>query len=154
MRRVNHSPGRGHGAALGLLGLVGLLAAAPASGYERIQTHGRRVWIGPGDVMTLTDPDRDRVAVLDASGERPRKLGEFGEQGRLPGELLGPHGAVVTPSGELVVADSFNHRIQSFDAGAVREGLRPALLGLTVLLFAGTACAWALPRPVAVAEAR
>ena len=124
MACVNQSPGRGAALAAGL---VGLLAASPAVGYERIHTHGRRVWIGPGDVMTLTDPQRDRVALFDAGGERPRKLGEFGEQGNDPWQLLGPHGAVVTAAGELVVADSFNHRVQSFDAGAVREGLRPAL---------------------------
>ena len=125
MPRVNGRFGRPGAAALGL---AWLLAAADSVGYERIQTHGRRVWIGPGDVMTLTDPERDRVALLDASGDRPRKLGEFGEQGTDPWQLLGPHGAVVTAAGELVVADSFNHRVQSFDAAALRAGLRPALL--------------------------
>jgi hypothetical protein len=110
------------------LGLAGLLAAADSVGYERLQTYGRRVWIGPGDVMTLTDPVRDRIALFDASGDRPRKLGEFGEQGNDPWQVLGPHGAVVTAAGELLVADSFNHRIQSYEAAALRAGLRPALL--------------------------
>ena len=124
MVRVNGRPGRTGRAALGV---AGLLAAANAVGYERLQTQGRRVWIGPGDVMTLTDPGRDRVALFDVSADRPRKLGEFGEQGNDPWQLLGPHGAVVTAAGELVVADTFNHRIQAFEAAALRAGLRPAL---------------------------
>jgi DNA-binding beta-propeller fold protein YncE len=124
MARVNRRFGR---RGIATLGAVFALAASDSRGYERIQTDGRRVWIG-SDVMTLTDSERDRVALFDASGERPRKLGEFGEQGRDPWQLFAPHGAIVTASGELVVADSFNHRIQSFDAGAVRAGLRPALL--------------------------
>src|SRR6185295_18940306 len=124
MAGVNRRLGRRTWAALGL---VGLLGTAVAAGYERIQTHGRRVWIGPGDVMALTEPMRDRISLFDASGDTPRKLGEFGEQGRDAGQLLGPHGAVVTADGQLVVADSFNHRVQSFDAAPVRAGLRPAL---------------------------
>jgi len=122
--------GRGRGSALTAWALAAGLAfhASPSGGYERIQTHGRRIWIGPGDLLTLTDPERDRVAVYDVSSERPRKLGEFGEQGSDPWQLLGPHGAVLTGAGELVVADSFNHRVQAFDAAALRAGMRPALL--------------------------
>ena len=125
MAGVNRRFGRRSGAALGLAWLLG---ATVAAGYERIQTHGRRVWIGPGDVMALTEPERDRIALFDASGDGPRKLGEFGEQGRDPWQLFAPHGAVVTAAGQLVVADSFNHRVQSFDAAPLRAGRRPPLL--------------------------
>lgn len=107
--------------------LAGQIAVPRARAYETIQTQGRRLWIKQSTQrLVVTDPTRDRVAVYDVSGERPRKLGEFGEQGLDPGQFMGPHGAVLV-RGELVVADTFNHRVQSFDAAPLLAGLRPRL---------------------------
>src|SRR5437773_2004865 len=136
MSRVNRRFGPRAGTALGL---AWLLAAADAAGYERIQTHGRRVWIGPGDVMALTDPERDRVALFDASGERPRsdrvyvadtrghRVVEFdaggrstglvlGRPGTAPGELGWPCGLAFDADGRtLYVAEEWNARVSAFD---------------------------------------
>jgi hypothetical protein len=109
--------------------LLALLIASPgAEAVERIHTFGRRLSVSADQTLVVTDAKLDRVALYDVSGERPRKLGEFGEQGDLPGLLMGPHGAVILGADELVVADTFNHRLQSFRLAALRAGKRPALV--------------------------
>jgi hypothetical protein len=110
--------------------VAALLAAccAPAEAFERLQTQGRRLGLGAQQVLALTDPVRERVQLYDVSAAEPRKLGEFGEQGVEPGQWMGVHGALLLATGELVVADTYNHRVQSFDGEALRRGLRPRLL--------------------------
>lgn len=105
-----------------------LVAALPVVAFERLQTHGRRLGLGARQVLALTDPVAERVQLYDVSGVQPRKLGEFGEQGVEPGQWMGVHGALLLASGELVVADTFNHRVLSFDGEAATRGLGPRLL--------------------------
>ena len=79
------------------LALVIALAAgvAPATAWEALRTNGRRLHAS-GNLLLVTAPERERVALYDVGGERPRKLGEFGgDQGTLPGSFMGPHGAIV-----------------------------------------------------------
>lgn len=103
------------------------LATPALPAYELLKTAGRRLELR-GELLVVTAPERERVALYDVSGELPRKLSEFGgEQGLEPGLFMGPHGALLLPPAELVVADTFNHRLQGFDLAAVRAGLRPAL---------------------------
>jgi hypothetical protein len=92
------------------------LAAAPNV------TNGRRLSMGPGHLLVLTDPDLHRVVLYDVSGERPRKRVAFGERGSSPGRLESPHGAAVTARGSLLVADTFNHRVQDFDLTGALHG--------------------------------
>jgi DNA-binding beta-propeller fold protein YncE len=110
-----------------LLPLFGLAALAPQAGAA-LHTFGRRLAVGPGDVLVLTDPDRDRVAVFDVAGDAPRKLAEFGTRGERPGRLRAPHGAAIDTRGSLVVVDSFNHRLQSYDLKPLLDGRGPRLV--------------------------
>lgn len=98
-----------HAAVFLLLAVPSPLPAGQAA------TNGRRLNIGPGQLLVLTDPDLDRVVLYDVSGDRPRKRVAFGERGIKPGQLESPHGASITARGDLLVADTFNHRVQAFD---------------------------------------
>lgn len=117
----------GHPAQCSILAVL-VAFGGSAHAFERLQAHGRRLHVGANQVLALTDPVAERVRFYDVSGAEPRKLGEFGEQGGDPGQLMGVHGALLLTSGELVVADTFNHRVQSFEGGALQKGLRPPLL--------------------------
>ena len=89
-----HRVKAGGSVALVLLPLAGLLALALPAG-SALHTFGRRLAVGKGDLLLLTDADRDRVAVYDVSGDAPRKRAEFGSRGIRPGRLRAPHGAIV-----------------------------------------------------------
>lgn len=104
------------------------LAAAAASAGPHSTTNGRRLAIGPGNLLVLTDPRLDRVILYDVSGERPRKRVAFGVPGIRLGQLDSPHGAAVSARGDLLVADTLNHRIQDYDLTAVLYGWPPRLL--------------------------
>jgi DNA-binding beta-propeller fold protein YncE len=110
-----------------LLFVLVIGASGSAHSAEIIQTLGRRVTIS-GNLMALTEPDLNRVALYDISGARPRKIGAFGRVGFRPGELHGPHGATLDSRGRLYVADTFNHRIQVFDVAGLAEGRAPRLV--------------------------
>ena len=90
---------------------MGAAAPVPAAAAEVIQTLGRRVTI-TGNLLALTEPDLDRIALYDVSGARPRKIGAFGRTGFRPGELHGPHGASLDARGRVYVADTFSHTIR------------------------------------------
>jgi NHL repeat len=108
--------------------LLAFLPARQAAAGSTVQNHGRRLSVGPGDFLVLTDPDLDRVVVYDLAGDRPRKRVAFGEPGQKPGQLASPHGAAISPRGDLFVADTFNHRVQAFDLSATLEGWPGRLL--------------------------
>ena len=65
-----------------------------------------------GFLTTIEYGDRVRVQRFDAEGKFVHSWGQMGES---PGELRRPQGLCLSPSGEIVVADSVNHRIQIFD---------------------------------------
>jgi sugar lactone lactonase YvrE len=109
-------------AVLSLLTAAGPAPAGPAG------SNGRRLSVGPGHLLVLTDPDLDRIVLYDVRGDRPRKLVAFGERGLKPGQLQSPHGAAITARGDLLVADTFNHRIQSFDLTGALAGWPGRLL--------------------------
>ena len=91
-------------------------------------TNGRRLSVGPGQLLVLTDPGLDRIVLYDVSGDRPRKLVAFGERGSKPGQLESPHGAAITARGDLLVADTLNHRVQAFDLTGALGGWPGRLL--------------------------
>src|SRR5262245_25604585 len=70
-----------HAAACLLLSGVTPLLAGQAT------SNGRRLSIGAGQLLVLTDPDLARIVIYDLKGETPRKLVAFGEQGIKPGQL-------------------------------------------------------------------
>ena len=102
--------------ALLLVLVAASLAARPAAAAATVLNHGRRLAVGPGNLLVLTDPDLDRVVVYDIAGERPRKRVAFGEPGQKPGQLASPHGAALSARGDLFVADTLQ---------PPRPGLRP-----------------------------
>jgi sugar lactone lactonase YvrE len=93
-------------------GLVLVLAGDPGQGSESIRTLGRRLSCS-GDTLVLTEPDLNRIVLYDVSGPQPRKRLAFGDPGIKPGQLTGPHGALLEGS-DVFVADTFNHRVQVF----------------------------------------
>jgi sugar lactone lactonase YvrE len=108
--------------------LAATLAARPAAAAATVLNHGRRLAVGPGNFLLLTDADLDRVAVYDIAGDRPRLRVVFGEPGPKPGQLASPHGAALSARGDLYVADTFNHRVQAFDFSATIDGWPGRLL--------------------------
>jgi sugar lactone lactonase YvrE len=110
------------------LGLLAVLASRPAAAGSTVLDDGRRLAVGAGSFLILTDPDLDRVVVYDVAGDRPRKRVAFGELGRKPGQLDAPHGAAISARGDLFVADTSNHRVQAFDLSATLEGWPGRLL--------------------------
>jgi len=68
------------------------------------------------------DDDRHRIIVCDASNHRVQVLSsidgsflfEFGSQGNQPCQLNDPRGLCIDNQGRIIVADSNNHRLQSF----------------------------------------
>jgi sugar lactone lactonase YvrE len=116
------------GVKAGLPLLFVCLAAAAPDGSASPRHFGRRLAIGPGNVLVLTDGERDKVALFDVSGARPLLRAEFGVSGVRAGQFRGPHGAAFAPNGSLVIADSLNHRLESFDLAALLAGRGPRLM--------------------------
>jgi len=68
------------------------------------------------------DHDRHRIIVTDTSNSRVQVLSlidgsflfQFGAWGTRPGQLNRPHGLCIDNQGRIIVADTSNHRLQSF----------------------------------------
>ncbi len=65
-----------------------------------------------GSILVLDNKDCV-VKAFDANG---RFLFSFGKKGQGPGDLNGPTGLTVMPSGEIIVADGLNRRLAVFSA--------------------------------------
>ncbi|XP_040565371.1 E3 ubiquitin-protein ligase TRIM32 [Lepeophtheirus salmonis] len=72
----------------------------------------------------MTWPSKEILSPKEVSSIHVANVvSKFGIRGSLPGHLNSPHGFCFGVSGEIVVADTFNHRIQVFDkAGQLRFG--------------------------------
>jgi len=68
------------------------------------------------------DDDRHRIIVVDSGNHRVQVLSlidgsflfEFGYRGPHPGQFNCPHGVCIDNQGRIIVADSHNHRLQSY----------------------------------------
>jgi len=79
---------------------------------ERIQRAAADIAFGPGGLIYVADGYANgRIVVYDSMG---RKLREWGQRGKGPGEFNLPHGVAVGPDGTVYVADRENGRIQLF----------------------------------------
>ena len=78
----------------------------------------------------MSDTQRDRVLGFSVQDGRLVPTGEIGNgAGSALGRFTRPMGIDVDPSGRLLVADTYNNRVQRFEAPAVSE---PAEVGGTV----------------------
>ena len=74
----------------------------------------------PSDVAI--DDDRHRIIVADTRNHRVQVLSsidgsflfEFGSKGDQPGQLNNPQGVCIANQGRIIVADTYNDRLQSF----------------------------------------
>jgi len=68
------------------------------------------------------DDDRHRIIVCDSGNHRVQVLSsidgsfllEFGSKGRQPCQLMRPHGLCIANQGRIIIADTYNRRLQSF----------------------------------------
>lgn len=67
-----------------------------------------------GGRFYIVDNGRSNVLIVDDEWRLVRQIG-IGTPGAEPGHFSEPHALTVMPSGEIVVADTQNHRIQRFD---------------------------------------
>ena len=81
-------------------------------------------------IKLLLIPGANCVFILNDQEEVIKVLGEPGPAKSDPGVFYDPAGAVFLPDGRLLVADSWNHRIQTFGNGfegivdlTVKEGV-------------------------------
>ena len=66
-----------------------------------------------GGQVALADELKHRILVFNPDGTKKHTIGL---KGLGNGEFLSPKNIAVSPEGKLVVADSANHRLQSFDS--------------------------------------
>ena len=68
------------------------------------------------------DHDRDRIIITDTDNHRVQVLSaidgsflfEFGSQGKQPGQFYSPQGVCIITQGRIIIADTFNSRMQAF----------------------------------------
>ena len=88
-------------------------------GYiDRVEGYGRLVGpfdvqIGPDDTIYIADTRAHKILALDAN-ERLRFVLGGATKGAAEGEFSEPHFVAVAPNGDILVADTFNARIQRF----------------------------------------
>ena len=99
-----------------------LLSSIDLSFLFEIGKHGSQ----PGEFnfpsCVAIDDDRHRIIVSDSGNHRVQVLSsidgsflfEFGSKGTQPGEFNNPQGVCIANQGRIIVADMFNHRLQSF----------------------------------------
>ncbi len=75
-----------------------------------------------GDRLYVADNDNDRIAILDP--ESLELLGEFGQ-----GELAAPHDVIFDNKGQLLVADTRNHRIAIYELAGTEAKLLGEIRG-------------------------
>lgn len=79
----------------------------------------RGLAVGPDGSVYVADSRNHRIQKFDADGLLVKTFGSFGalEQNTAdPGKFNEPWGVAVGPDGSVYVADTWNHRVQKFDA--------------------------------------
>lgn len=128
------------------------ISVGDVPGIARIQRAAADIAFGPGGLVYVADGYANgRVVVFDAAG---RKVRQWGQRGKGPGQFNLPHGIAVGPDGTVYVADRENGRVQLFTPSG--EYLREWHYGGRVLSLAfspgGELWVSAEPKSVSMAE--
>lgn len=108
----------------------------------------RGIALAPDGSFYVADTGNSRIVRFDSSGNMLDSWGSRTPDGELPpsaGTFLEPWGIAVDPQGNVYVADTWNHRIQKFDA----NGNFKKEWGVLGQQSDGTASLWG-PRGIAV----
>jgi probable HAF family extracellular repeat protein len=105
--------------------LFGMLdsSSAPESQFNRLLDTAPLTHMGGAlhiseDLMVVTDVTTDCVFVYRLTENDPVLITKVGNPGHLAGQLCDAEGLWINgPAGELLIADSGNHRLQMFDLG-------------------------------------
>jgi DNA-binding beta-propeller fold protein YncE len=75
--------------------------------------------VDQSDFLWVADVSNHRIQVFDVSGEEPKLVQHWGEQGAAPGKLSYPNALWIDDElGHVIICDMGNHRLQGF----TREG--------------------------------
>ncbi len=91
-----------------------------ASLYELNQPEG--IFISPRGEVAIADTGNNRILIWDTEGKPVRAFGSWGSSAvwRNPPQFNRPGGVIIHPSGNILVADTLNHRVVVVDPrGAV-----------------------------------
>jgi hypothetical protein len=94
----------------------------------------RGVVVGSGNQIYVLEAQSCEVRVFDLQGRHIRSMGGCGQG---PGELLRPMGMVISPRGELWIADPGNGRFQLFDTTGVAGSTYPMAGGVSAAAVVG-----------------
>lgn len=94
----------------------------------------RGVAVDAQDRIYVLEAQSSQVRVFDLQG---RHLKTMGRRGQGPGELLRPAGMILSPKGEVWVADMGNGRFQLFDTAGVAKGTFPMESGASSSAWVG-----------------
>ena len=109
----------------------------------------RQISFAPDGSLYVADSRNHRIEHFDADGKVIKVFGAFGDNtnGKAPGGTLNePWGVAVGPDGSVYVSDTWNHRVQKFDA----NGTFIKMWGTFGLSDAKTPSALYGPRGIAV----
>lgn len=79
--------------------------------FEHLASPAHGAITAAGEYL-VAEPDAHQIRVISVeSGETLRTIGKYG---RGEGEFVRPHAVAVAPQGQIIVADTLNHRVQVF----------------------------------------
>ncbi|XP_019614210.1 PREDICTED: tripartite motif-containing protein 2-like [Branchiostoma belcheri] len=97
--------------------VLGRVAPKPGPTCVKMRENGQRRYIIV-DTLEFSEAEFERAAEYKTPNEdvmAAEEMAMFGKQGSGPGEFQNPRGVAVSADNEILVADTFNRRVQVFD---------------------------------------